>query len=380
MEILQTLNKIKTVCMQDELYYQVALTLVPELGAIRARQLVDHFGTASAVFKAKKKEIAVIEGIGEACARSIKEWDDFGAAEAEIRFTEQHDIRTTFLTDPAYPQRLLHCYDPPTLLYYTGNADLNHRYIVSIIGTRNHTDYGRQVTEQLVADLQEQQVMIVSGLAFGIDAVAHRSALQYGLPTIGVLGHGLDTVYPMQHRSLAREISGQGALLTEFRRHTQPDKHNFPRRNRIVAGMADATIVIETANKGGSMITAELAYTYNRDLFAVPGKITDPKSIGCLQLIKQNKAMVYTSAEDLQHILGWVEKKKPVIKKQKELFIELNPDEKIIVNLLSEQEGAPIDILYLRSGLSSSTVAAVLLKLELQNIVVSLPGKIYRLL
>lgn len=366
--------------MQDELYYQVALTLVPELGAIRARQLVDHFGTAAAVFKAKKKEIAVIEGIGEACARSIKEWDAFGDAETEIRFTEQHGIRTIFLTDPTYPQRLLHCYDPPTLLYYTGNTDLNHRYIVSIIGTRNHTDYGRQVTEQLVADLQEQQVMVVSGLAFGIDAIAHRSALQYGLPTVGVLGHGLDTVYPMQHRSLAREITGQGALLTEFRRHTQPDKHNFPRRNRIVAGMADATIVIETANKGGSMITAELAYTYNRDLFAVPGKITDPKSSGCLQLIKQNKAMVYTSAEDLVHILGWVEKKKPVIKKQKELFIELNPDEKIIVDLLSEQEGTSIDILYLRSGLSSSTVASVLLKLELQNIVVSLPGKIYRLL
>lgn len=366
--------------MQDELYYQVALTLVPELGAIRARHLVDHFGTAAAVFKAKKKEIAVIEGIGEACARSIKEWDDFGEAETEIRFTEQHGIQTLFLTDAAYPQRLLHCYDPPTLLYYTGNADCNHRYIISIIGTRNHTDYGRQVTEQLVAYLQEQQVMIVSGLAFGIDAIAHRSALQYGLPTIGVLGHGLDMVYPMQHRSLAREITGQGALLTEFRRRTQPDKHNFPRRNRIVAGMADATIVIETANKGGSMITAELAYTYNRDLFAAPGKITDSKSSGCLQLLKQNKAMVYTGAEDLLHILGWVEKKKPVIKKQKELFIELNLDEKIIVDLLSEQEGTPIDILYLRSGLSSSMVAAILLKLELQNIVVSLPGKIYRLL
>lgn len=265
-------------------------------------------------------------------------------------------------------------------MYYTGNANLNSRYIVSIIGTRNHTDYGRQVTEQLVAALQEQQVMIVSGLAFGIDAIAHRSALQYGLPTVGVLGHGLDTVYPIQHKSLAREISGQGALLTEFRRYTQPDKHNFPRRNRIVAGMADATIVIETANKGGSMITAELAYTYNRDLFAVPGKITDQKSSGCLQLIKQNKAMVYTGAEDLLNILGWMEKKKVVVKKQKELFIELKPDEKIIVDLLSEQEGTPIDILYLRSGLSSSTVAAVLLKLELQNIVVSLPGKIYRLL
>lgn len=366
--------------MQDELYYQVALTLVPELGAIRSRQLVDHFGTAAAIFKAKKKEIAAVEGIGEACARSIREWDAFGEAEKECRFTEQHGIQTLFLNDPAYPQRLLHCYDPPTLLYAIGNTDLNCRYIVSIIGTRNHTEYGRQVTEQLVAVLQEQQVMIVSGLAFGIDAIAHRAALQYGLPTVGVLGHGLDMVYPIQHKSLAREITQQGALLTEFRRHTQPDKHNFPRRNRIVAGMADATIVIETANKGGSMITAELAYTYNRDLFAVPGKISDSKSSGCLQLIKQNKAMVYTGAEDLLTMLGWVEKKKPAVKKQKELFIELKPDEKTIVDLLSEQEGTPIDILYLRSGLSSSNVATILLKLELQNIIVSLPGKLYRLL
>jgi DNA processing protein len=365
--------------MADELYYQIALTLVPDLGNIRARLLLDHFRTAQAVFKAKKKEIAAVEGIGEACARSVKEWNDFDEAEKEIRFTEQQGIRTLFLTDPAYPQRLLHCYDPPTVLYYTGNADLNTAHIVSIIGTRNHTDYGRQVTEQLVAALQAQQVMVVSGLAFGIDAIAHRSALQHGLPTIGVLGHGLDTLYPMQHRPLSREITAQGALLTEFRRHTLPDKHNFPRRNRIVAGMADATIVIETAHKGGSMITAELAYTYNRDLFAVPGKITDQKSSGCLQLIKQNKAMLYTSPEDLLEILGWVEKKKTVTKKQRALFIELTSEEKTIVDLLSELEAAPIDILYLRSGLSSSTVAAVLLKLELQNIVVSLPGKMYRL-
>lgn len=365
--------------MQDELYYQVALTLVPELGAIRSRQLVDHFGTAAAVFKAKKKEIAALEGIGEACARSIKEWNDFSEAETEIRFTEQHGIQTIFLTDPAYPQRLLHCYDPPTLLYYTGNANLNSRYIVSIIGTRNHTDYGRQVTEQLVAALQEQQVMIVSGLAFGIDAIAHRSALQQGLPTVGVLGHGLDMIYPMQHRALAKEMLTQGALLTEFRRNTQPDKHNFPKRNRIVAGMADATVVIETACKGGSMITAELACNYNRDLFAVPGKLTDTKSSGCLQLIKQNKAMVYTGAEALLEIMGWVEKKKTAVKKQKELFIELTAEEKLITDLLLQQDTLPIDLLYLQSGLSSSTVAAVLLKLELQNIVISLPGKMYRL-
>lgn len=365
--------------MQEEPYYQVALTMVPELGAIRTRQLVEHFGTASAVFKAKKKEIAALEGIGETCARSIKEWNDFGEAEAEIRFIEEHALQFLFFTEPAYPQRLLHCYDPPALLYYKGTADLNSSHIISIIGTRNHTEYGRQVTEQLVSALQTQQVTIVSGLAFGIDAIAHRSALQQGLPTIGVLGHGLDTIYPMQHRALAKEMLTQGALLTEFRRNTQPDKHNFPKRNRIVAGMADATVVIETACKGGSMITAELACNYNRDLFAVPGKLTDTKSSGCLQLIKQNKAMIYTGAESLLEVMGWGEKKKMAIKKQKELFIELTAEEKLITDLLLQQDAIPIDLLYLQSGLSSSAVAAVLLKLELQNIVVSLPGKMYRL-
>lgn len=365
--------------MQQEPYYQVALTMVPELGAIRIRQLVEHFGTASAVFKAKKKEIAALEGIGETCARSIKEWNNFGEAEEEIRFAENHELQLLYFTEPAYPQRLLHCYDPPTVLYYKGTANLNSAHIISIIGTRNHTEYGRQVTEQLVSALQTQQVTIVSGLAFGIDAIAHRSALQQGLPTVGVLGHGLDMIYPLQHRALAKEMLLQGALLTEFRRNTQPDKHNFPKRNRIVAGMADATVVIETACKGGSMITAELACNYNRDLFAVPGKLTDTKSSGCLQLIKQNKAMIYTGAESLLEIMGWVEKKKSVVKKQKELFIELTAEERLITDLLLQQDTLPIDLLYLQSGLSSSTVAAVLLKLELQNIVISLPGKMYRL-
>jgi DNA processing protein len=193
-----------------------------------------------------------------------------------------------------------------------------------------------------------------------------------------VLGHGLDTIYPSQNKNLAKEMLQLGGLLTEFRRNTKPDKHNFPKRNRIVAGMADATIVIETANKGGSMITAELAYNYNRDLFAIPGKITDHKSSGCLQLIKQNKAVLLTGSEQLLETMGWLEKKKTV-KKQKELFIELSDDEKIIVQLLKEEEGTPIDALYLKSGLSSSSVAAAILTLEIQNVVIALPGKMYKL-
>ena len=365
--------------MKDELFYQIALTCIPDLGCIRARLLVDYFGSASAVFKAKKKEISCVEGIGEMSARSLKNWDQFNEVEEEILFIRKHQITPLFINDANYPKRLLHCYDPPTLLYYRGNADLNTSRVISIIGTRNHTEYGKQVTEQLVASLQAQQVVVVSGLAFGIDYIAHRAAMQHDLSTVGVLGHGLDTIYPSQHKSIAKEMIQQGGLLTEFPRNSKPDKHNFPKRNRIVAGMADATIVIETACKGGSMITAELAHNYNRDLFAVPGKITDTKSSGCLQLIRQNKAMLLTNGQELLETMGWQEKKR-TIKKQKELFIELTADEKKIVSLLQENESTHIDMLFLQSGLSSSSVASAILSLELQNVISALPGKMYRLM
>ena len=365
--------------MKDELHFQVALTMIPDLGPIRARILIDHFGSASALFNAKKKEISTIVGIGENCARSLKVWDHFSAAEEEICFIKKHQIQPLFITDKKYPQRLLNCYDPPTLLYYRGKADLNSDRLISIIGTRNHTEYGKQVTEQLISSLQTQQVQIISGLAFGIDAIAHRNAMLFHIPTIGVLGHGLDSLYPSQHKSLAKEMIEQGGLLTEYRKNTNPDKHNFPKRNRIVAGMADATIVIETAIKGGSMITAELAHSYNRDVFAVPGKITDSKSSGCLQLIQQNKAILLTSGEQLIEVMGWEEKKK-LFKKQRELFIELSEEEKIIVELLKEKEMMPIDAIYLQSGLNSSKVAAAILNLELQNVISSLPGKMYKLI
>lgn len=364
--------------MKDELYYQVALTMIPELGPIRARLLIEHFGSAVSVFKAKKKELSVVEGIGELRAKYLKEWAAFSDVEEEIMFIEKHHIRSLFLTDKGYPQRLLNCYDPPTLLYYRGTADLNNSKVISIIGTRNHTEYGKQVTEELIASLQAQQVIIVSGLAFGIDALAHKNALQCRLPTIGVLAHGMDTIYPAQHKILAKEMLQQGGLLTEFRKSQKPDKYNFPKRNRIVAGMADATIVIETAIRGGSMITAELAHNYNRDLFAVPGKITDTKSSGCLKLIQQNKAILLTGGEQLIEVMGWQEKKKNVAK-QKELFIDLSEDEKIIVTLLKEKEAMAIDEIYCKSRLSSSSVAAAILNLELQNVISLLPGKRYSL-
>jgi DNA processing protein len=248
------------------------------------------------------------------------------------------------------------------------------------VGTRNNSDYGKQATEKLIKELAVQNVLIVSGLAFGIDAIAHKSAIKNQLPTVGVLGHGLDQIYPFDHSGLAKDmIRHSGGLLTEFRSHSKPDKHNFPIRNRIVAGMSDATIVIETGIKGGSMITAELANGYNKDVFAFPGRTSDTKSAGCNYLIKNNKAVLLTDAQELIEMMGWESKRSKEKKSQKEFFIELSKDEKLIIDILKEKETANIDEINLKSGLSSSSVAAVILNLELQNVILSLPGKIYQL-
>jgi len=364
--------------MPNDLLYQISLTLIPNIGAVHAKILLEHFGNAENIFKASIKKLSAVENIGEVKARCIKSFENFSQAEEEIEFIEKYKIQPLFISDKNYPQRLLNCYDPPTILYYRGIADLNASKIISIIGTRNSTDYGKQITEKLVADLTEQNVLIVSGLAFGIDVIAHKAALQNNLSTIGVLAHGLDTIYPPQHKSLAKEMLSNGGLLTEMRSKTKPDKHNFPKRNRIVAGIADATIVVETAIKGGSMITAHLANNYNRDVFAFPGKTTDSKSAGCNFLIKQNYAALLTDAQQLIEALGW-QQKKPKSKQQKELFIDLSKDEKIIVDILKEKDAVHIDELTFKSELSSSAIAASILNLELQNVIVSLPGKMYRL-
>ena len=364
--------------MSNDLLYQISLTLVNNIGSVQARLLLEHFKTAEAIFKAKKKDLSLIEGIGEIRASQIKAFDNFNEAEDEIKFIEKHHIQPLFITENNYPNKLLHCYDAPTMLYYRGTAELNSHKTISIIGTRTNTDYGKQITETIVEELKEHNVTIVSGLAFGIDAIAHKAAVKNNLPTVGVLAHGLDSIYPAQHKSLAKEMLLNGGLLTEFRKNTNADKHNFPRRNRIVAGIADATIVVETAAKGGSMITAELAFNYNRDLFAVPGKTTDTKSAGCLKLIQQNKAALFTTTQQMLEELGWQEKSKAT-KQQRELFIELSDDEKIIVDILKEKDLVSIDEIYTKSAMSSSTVAAVILNLELQNVVNALPGKMYKL-
>jgi DNA processing protein len=366
--------------MHTERLCQLALTFTPNIGCVVAKNLVEHFGSASDIFTAKESTLSKLDGIGTVRAKSIKSFSDFDRFEDELKFIEKYQVQMLFLNDPAYPKRLLQCYDSPTLLFYKGTADLNASKIVSIIGTRSHTDYGKAITEKLINEMASENITIVSGLAYGIDTIAHKSALKNNLPTIGVLGHGLDTIYPSENSSLAKQMTKEGGLLTEFVSGTKPDKHNFPTRNRIVAALADATVVIETDVRGGSMITAELANNYNRDVFTIPGKVTDTKSTGCNRLITQNKAALLSNAGELLSMMNWLplpEKKKKI---QRQLFIEMTVEEKIIYELLNGTEQMAVDELYFKSGLSSSSAAGALLSLELQSVVRSLPGKLYKLL
>jgi DNA processing protein len=365
--------------LSTELLYQIALTLVPNIGDIHAKALINNFETAAAIFSASKKDLESLEGIGTVRANSIKKFNDFKRAEEEVAFVEKYKITPLFLTDKNYPQRLLNCYDSPSILYYKGNADLNSPKIIAIVGTRTHNEYGKTLCEKLIEELASEDVIIISGLAFGIDSIAHKTSVKYNVKTIGVMAHGLDMVYPSQNSALAKQMITNGGLLTEFKSQTKPDRQNFPSRNRIVAGISDAIVVIESGIKGGSLITAELGNGYNKDVFAFPGRVNDTKSEGCNFLIKNNKAGLITSANDLIENMGWKKKKNISPKKQRELFIELSTEEKTIVNILQQQEQVHIDELFIKSKLSSSAVATALLMLEMQNVVISLPGKLYKL-
>jgi len=366
--------------MTDDLLYQIALTLIPNIGDVHAKALVNIYGNAQSIFKAKKKDLENIDGIGTVRASSIKSFDNFQSSEDEIAFIEKYKIKPLFISDKNYPQRLLNCYDSPTLLYYRGTAELNASKIIAIVGTRHNTDYGKTVCEKIIEELSQENILVVSGLALGIDTIAHKASLKNHLQTIGVLAHGLDRIYPSQNKTLAKQMTEQGGLLTEFISQTTPDKQNFPKRNRIVAGISDAVIVIETGKKGGSLITAELGNNYNKDVFAVPGRVSDSKSEGCNYLIRNNKAALINNANDLLDLMNWNAVEKPAIKKQRELFIELSPDEKLMVDILQEKGNVHIDELYFKSNLSSSAVAAALLMLEMQGIVASMPGKMYKML
>jgi DNA processing protein len=367
--------------MQQEQIFQVALTMVPHIGHVHAKLLVEKFVTATAIFSAPIRELESMEGMGPARALAIRSFNRFGVCEQILQRASDHGISTVFLSDEKYPKRMLNCYDPPTLLYYKGSASLNVGRTVAVIGTRHHTEYGRQQTEKFVKELEGKNITIISGMAYGIDALAHKAALKNRLPTIGILAHGMDSIYPPEHKGLALEmLKENGGLLTEFPVGVKADKHRFPVRNRIVAGISDAVVVVETGIKGGSMITADLANGYDHDVYAFPGRASDIKSSGCNLLIRQNKAVLIADAATFLAEAGWMETvTKENTSRQLSLSYEMDPSESIIVHLLGIHEILPIDELYLRTGLDAGTAASAILTLELRNIIVSLPGKRYRL-
>jgi DNA processing protein len=345
---------------------------------------VSYCGGVEQVFKVSKSKLERVPGIGGKMAQNIidRKSEALNDAEAELKFIEKHKIKVLFYTDKAYPQRLLQCYDAPFIMFYLGNADLNNPHIVSIVGTRKATDYGKEVCEKLVEALQPYNALIVSGLAYGIDVCAHKKAVELNMPTIGVLGHGLDILYPAQHKNVAKQMLNNGGLLTDFPSKTKFVPGNFPRRNRIVAGISDATIVIETKAKGGSVITAEIANSYNKDVFAVPGNIDKPYSQGCNFLIKTNKAALLDDVNELPEILGWKSDaaNKSKKKQQTEMLLDLTEAEKKLFELLKENEMLRIDEIVMRANISSSDVAANLLNLEFKGAIKSLPGKVYQII
>lgn len=362
----------------DELKYKVAVTFLSGIGAINAKKLIAYCGGAEAVFKESKKALYKIPGLGEKLVNAIKNSDAIKQAEEEIRFMEENDIEAFYFLDKDYPRRLIHCEDSPVILYTKGKVDFNREKVISIIGTRKATINGKAFTEKLIEELTPHKPLIISGLAYGIDIAAHKAALNNHLQTVGILAHGLDKIYPTAHHNVAQKMMQNGGIASDYRHGGPIFNKQFAERNRIVAGLSDVTVVVESAEKGGSLITAELANGYNRDVFAVPGRINDEHSMGCNKLIKANKAALIESVKDIEYIMGWqIEENRP--NQQTILFQELNEPETVIVNILKEGPEI-VDLISTKAEFPMSKTTTTLLNLEFKGVVKSLPGKIYQLI
>jgi len=367
----------------QDLIYQIGITLVKGIGNITAKQIVENLDNISVLFKEKKHVLERISGLSRRIINEIHSPDVLKRAEKEIRFIEKSRIEPLFITDPAYPDRLKECVDAPVMLYFRGNADLNAQKIISIVGTRNATTYGKETTDQFVHDIRNvfPESLIVSGLAYGIDIAAHRAALRENLVTVGILAHGLDRIYPSAHRNTAVEMINAGGLLTDFISETNPDRQNFVKRNRIVAGISDCTVVVESAKKGGALITANIADSYNRDVFSFPGKACDKYSEGCNMLIKSKKAALVTSADDVFREMNWSDPPEPVRKQtiQRVLFPELNPEEQRVIEVLSKAGSMQLNLLAIELDLPVSRLSVILFDLEMNGMIRCKPGGMYSL-
>ena len=375
---MQAWGQLVLPAMNDaELLQHLSLTMIPQVGDIQIGILLKHFGSAASVLSASAKALEEVPGIGTVRAASIRNCHVQQRVEAEWRFIQKNHIKVLVKGNQGYPSKLEHCMDAPHVLYYKGSSDLLNKRVVSVVGTRSPSQYGKDRVVELMAVLGQYNVMVVSGLAYGIDTVAHKEALNNTLETIGVLGHGHDQLYPHANKALAADMLQQGGLLSEFMQGIQPEKQNFPKRNRIVAGMADAVVVVESGSKGGSLITADIANSYNKDVLAYPGRATDPSSKGCNQLIRNHKANLITCGQDLVEFMNWAEDQHQSSKVQHAMKASLSDEENVILSIISHHDPCPIDLLTNLSGLNPGLVSAHVLSLEMAGLITSLPGKLY---
>ncbi|MCF8430063.1 MAG: DNA-processing protein DprA [Bacteroidia bacterium] len=364
--------------LHNELIHTLALLKVEGIGDVVAKKLIKECGSSSAVFQSSKKSLLAIDGIGEYLYKNLQEKKIFNLAEKELRFIEKEQISYATFEDDSYPERLKHCADGPTVLFQSGTIDLQNKKLINIVGTRQITPYGIEFTKKLVSDLAPLNPVIVSGFAYGVDIVAHQVAMQNNLQTIGVLAHGLNQIYPKSHKKYITQMEQNGGFMTEFWSTSNPERENFIKRNRIVAGMCEATIVIESAEKGGSLITANIANDYNRDVFAVPGRVSDKFSQGCNNLIKTQRAHLLNSAADLIYILNWdIASKKESKSIQKQLFVSLTEEEQKIYDYLINKENELMDIIALDCDFPIFKISSLLLNMELKGVVRPLPGKLF---
>lgn len=361
-------------------FYQIALSKIPGVGAILAKQLIAHCGSAEQVFNTKPQDLHKIGGIGPKTTAALRDKKALITAEKEIAFAEKENIKVFSYLDDKYPNRLKNCEDGPIILFQKGDINLNAKRVIAVVGTRNATATGLNFCEKFIDDLAQLNVIVISGLAYGIDACAHKEALKNQVPTAAVLAHGLDKIYPSLHKQMANQMLEQGGgWLTEHCSGTNPDRENFPKRNRIVAGISDAIVVVEAAKKGGALITAEIANGYNRDVFAVPGRLEDIYSEGCNKLIKAHKAALITGIEDLSYLLGW--EKNENIRQEQTLFVSLTEPEQQIFDTLNSavDKQLALDVLCFKLKMPVGKILSTLMGLELKGLVKNYPGKLYAL-
>lgn len=361
---------------QNEILYALALTKAKHIGDIYARKLIAKLGSAEAVFKEKPKNLSLIDGIGENLVKEISKTNLVAEAETEMQYIDKEDINLWYFKDENYPKRLNQCQDAPILVFNRGNFNIRNKPIISIVGTRKITAQGVDFCNRLVEDLAPLNPVIVSGFAFGTDITAHKAAIEHNLQNIAVLGHGLNKLYPAVHAKYIKSIEQNGGFITDFTSEANFDRKNFVKRNRIIAGMTEATIVVESAEKGGSLITADFANQYNREVFAVPGRPSDRFSLGCNNLIKKQQAHLITCAADIVYLLNWdIEKEKAG--KQQSLFVNLNEEEKKVVAVIADKGKEELDNLVIKTNIPGHQLASILLNLELKGKIRPLPGKQY---